>query len=352
MGAFFQKKTIIYIGIVVLLALIGYWILPVALPIVFALITAIFLEPAVSMIKNRFRINRHITIIIVFTVYVLFLGLTAYFTVTKVVTEAIKLVENAPMYITQISSSWEQLDEKMENFTKDLPKEMVMEMNNRVQDFLQRTKNQLLNLNYIGFATKVMTLIPNYLVSIIVYLIGLFLFMIDFPRLKKKFYAHLKPQTAEKVQFMSARFSYVTVGFFKAQFLVSVIIFVSSLIGLYIFAPEVALIMSLVIWVIDFIPFIGSIIILGPWALYQFIVGDVVFGTQLTVLALVLLTIRRTVEPKVMGKQMGLSALATLISMYIGLKLLGIPGIIIGPGLVIAFNSAREAGIIKLNFKI
>jgi sporulation integral membrane protein YtvI len=352
LGAFLNKKTIIYIITFILLVLIGFWILPVALPIVFALLTAMVLEPVVRMLRKRLRMNRHLTIIIVFSVYVLFLGVTGYFTVTKVITEVARLVENSPAYITEISSAWDQFDEKMENYTRDLPAEVVVQMNTRVEDFLQRTKNRLLNLDYIGFATKAMALIPNYLVSIIVYLIALFLFMIDLPKLKERFYAHLKPKSAEKVHFMTARFSHVTLGFFKAQFLVSIIIFIASLIGLYLIAPDVALIMSLIIWVVDFIPFIGSIIILGPWAVYQLIVGGFALGTQLAILAIILLTIRRTVEPKVMGKQIGLSALSTLISMYIGLKLFGIAGIIIGPGLIIAFNSAREAGIIKFNFKV
>lgn len=75
-------------------------------------------------------------------------------------------------------------------------------------------------------------------------------------------------------------------------------------------------------------------------------------GIQIAILAIILLAIRRTVEPKVMGQHIGLSPLATLISMFIGLKLLGIFGFILGPLLVIAFNSAKEAEIIKWKLKI
>jgi predicted PurR-regulated permease PerM len=41
-----------------------------------------------------------------------------------------------------------------------------------------------------------------------------------------------------------------------------------------------------------------------------------------------------------------------LIAMYLGLKLLGILGFIIGPLILIAFNSAKEAGLIKMDFKV
>ena len=84
----------------------------------------------------------------------------------------------------------------------------------------------------------------------------------------------------------------------------------------------------------------------------MFISGDIATGTQLAILAAILLIIRRTVEPKVMGSQIGLSPLPTLIAMFIGLKLFGFLGFFIGPLAVILFTTAREAGIIKMNFRI
>src|SRR5690625_4634071 len=194
--------------------------------------------------------------------------------------------------------------------------------------------------------------VPNFLVSFLVYLIALFLFMLELPAIKTNLYKMMKNETAEKVTFMGRKLNSVFLGFIKAQLVLSFIIFVVALIGLLIISPDVAVIMSLVIWIIDLIPIIGSIIILAPWALYMFIVGDTLMGIELSVLAAILLTIRRTIEPKLMGQHIGLSPLATLISMFIGLKLLGLFGFILGPLVVIAFNSAKEAGIINWNLKI
>lgn len=69
-------------------------------------------------------------------------------------------------------------------------------------------------------------------------------------------------------------------------------------------------------------------------------------------LAAILLIIRRTVEPKVMGDQIGLPPLPTLIGLWLGLYFFGIIGLIIGPLSIIAILSAKEAGLIKLDFKI
>jgi sporulation integral membrane protein YtvI len=327
-------------------------ILPVSLPIIIAFITALFLEPVVKLLQLKFKMNQRFAILIVFIGFLLFLGLSGYFITTKVISEAIKIIQNTPLYITEISNEWLNAEEKFATAAKDLPKEVVEEISKQIQGFLDKIKADLVAYLNIDNVKAILTNIPNYLVSFIVYLIALFLFLIDLPRLREGLYNHLTEKTTDKVNFMGSRLSYVIFGFIKAQFLVSVIIFIVSLIGLLFITPEVALIMAFLIWLIDFIPIIGSIIILGPWALFHFLTGDLALGAQLAVLAALLLIIRRTIEPKVMGSQIGLSPLSTLIAMYLGVKLLGIFGFIIGPIILIAFNSAKEAGIIRNNFKV
>ncbi|MCP3741759.1 sporulation integral membrane protein YtvI [Rossellomorea sp. BNER] len=347
-----SKKMVTIAITILLIFLLIYFILPVSIPLIAAIITALILEPAVRMLINKFRLKRRMSVLIVFLSFLVAVGVMSYFVTTKVVGEAVKLIEDAPTYINQISDIWVNYEKDLEYAARDLPGEVVSEISNGVQDFLNSFKESIKEYMNIERISAFLTYIPNYLVSFLVYLIALFLFMIDLPRVKKTIYSSLTEKTAEKVNFMTSRLSYVIFGFFKAQFLVSVLIFIVSLIGLLFISPEVAIVMSLIIWVIDFIPIIGSIVILGPWALFHLLAGNLTIGTQLAVLAAILLIIRRTVEPKVMGTHIGLSPLATLIAMYLGLKLLGVLGFIVGPLLLIVFNSAKEAGIIKWNFKI
>lgn len=352
MTSFFTKRMAMIVLIVILVAALLYFILPVSVPLIVAFVTALFLHPIVKWLRRKTNLNQQLAVLIVFLLFLLFIGVSGYFVTTKVITEIIRLVENAPMYINEITKAWLNIEKDFANAAKDMPKEVVTEISQQIQSFLNKTRNDLVAYVNIDNVKSLLTNIPNYLVSFLVYLIALFLFLLELPRLRDGMYSFLKEKTAQKVQFMTSRLSFVIFGFFKAQFLVSIIIFIVSLIGLLFIKPEIALIMALILWLIDFIPIIGSIVILGPWALFHLITGDISLGTQLAVLAAVLLIIRRTVEPKVMGSHIGLSPLATLIAMYLGLKILGILGFVIGPLLLIAFNSAKEAGIIKMNFKI
>lgn len=347
-----SKQNWTRIGLFVFLLVAAYFILPVSIPLVVALLTALCLNPLIKLTEKKLKVKRKNAVIIVFFLFLFIMGLAGTFLITKATLQVIQFIEDIPAYIREVNAMYQNLEHHIQQYAKHLPPEFVKEVTDSLQNslssFSETVKDKLTIDKIAQFTGK----IPQYLISFLVYLIALFLFMLELPLLKKKTYGLLTSTTAEKVSFMNARLSDVIIGFFKAQFLVSIIIFLVSLVGLFLIVPQAAIIMSIIIWVVDVIPIIGSIIILGPWALFMFLSGQTTMGIQLSILAIVLLAIRRTVEPKVMGKHIGLSPLATLIAMFLGLKLLGIFGFILGPLVLIAFNSAKEAEIIKWNVKI
>jgi len=348
----FTKRTVFIIITIILIVAISYWILPVSVPLIVAFITAFFLEPLVKILHHRFKLKRNLSVLIIFMLFLLTIAISGYFLTTKIITEVINITQNIPSYINEVNRVLIDFEQNLYDKSQDLPPEFVAAISRQAEEFLLTLQNYIASYFNIESLKSLVTALPNYLVSFLVYLIALFLFMIELPNLRKRAYSHLTDKTADKVNFMVSRLSYVVLGFAKAQLLVSILIFIASLIGLLFISPEVALIMSFVIWIIDVIPIIGSIIVMLPWTLFHLITGDLVLASKLAILGGILLIIRRTVEPKVMGTHIGLSPLSTLIAMYLGLKLFGILGFIIGPLLLIAFNSAREAGIIKLNFKL
>jgi len=346
------KRTLTTAIVIAVLILISIYILPISIPLIIALITAIFLEPLVNFIQKRFKWRRKTSVISVFILFLVIVSALLYWTITQLVGQIIQFTKMVPEYINSLSAMWDEFQRFFFRSTRDMPVEVVSSFETELAGIMEEIRNWILTIVNYDTISNLLTGIPSFLVSFIVFLIALFLFMLDLPDLKVMLFNRLKDSTAEKVRFMFARLNKVIFGFLKAQFLVSCIIFIVSLAALAFIAPEYAIVMSLLIWLIDFIPILGSIIVLTPWFAYEFITGDIVQGTQLAILALVLLIIRRTVEPKVMGTQIGLSPLATLIAMFIGLQLIGFLGFFVGPLIVILFTSAREAGMIKIDFKV
>ncbi|MGJ9458549.1 sporulation integral membrane protein YtvI [Oceanobacillus sp. CF4.6] len=346
------KRHWTLIFLVILLLIFIFFILPISIPLVIALITALILNPTIRFIQQRLRISRRTSVIFVFLLFLISVGTVGTFIVTKSATQLVIFAESVPSYVNQLNNIYSKWEADLYRYSSTLPIEFVNEISASIEGSIASVSTTIREIITLDNIAKIFAKIPDFLISFIVYMIALFLFMLELPIIKSNLYGLLRNETAEKVSFMNTRLTSVLFGFFKAQLLVSIVILAASLIGLYLIVPEVALIMSLIIWLVDLIPIIGSIIILGPWSLFMLLTGDTSTGIQLAILAIILLAIRRTVEPKVMGQHIGLSPLATLISMFIGLQLFGILGFIIGPVLVIAFTTAKEAGIIKWNIKI
>lgn len=305
-----------------------------------------------NFLQKRFPLGRQTSVIIVFLTFLITIGTVGTYMITFSVSQIVHFVEDMPIYLNILNHLYQNIEGQIEHYSKSLPPEFVTQITTSFEENLNNLGNTAKEKITLDNIAQLFSKIPQYLISFIVYLISLFLFMLDLPRLKVKLFNMFTPETQQKVSFMNKRLTSVFSGFLKAQLLVSLIIFCSSLIGLFFIFPKVAFVMSLVIWIIDLIPIIGSIIVLGPWSLFMFLSGDTVLGTKLAILAIILLALRRIIEPKLMGQHLGLSPLATLIGMFLGLKLLGIFGFILGPIIFIAYNSAKEADIVKWKIKI
>ncbi len=346
-----RKRILIAIVLLVLLIL-AYFILPVSLPLILSFFFALALVPLVHVMMRFLKVSRAIAVTLVFSGFMFVLAFVVYILTVVLIARGLEFYENVPTYIAQLNEGWLQLVLSYEAFFSNVPGDIVNAINNQMMITLNSLRASVSELDLIAYVTAAVSSIPGYFISFLVFLIALFLFMLEMPKIQSITTSYMKEETREKVEFMAKRFVNVIVGFLKAQFIVSIPIFIVSYIALLFITPEVALTMAVVIWIIDLIPLIGSIVVLTPWALYLFLVGDSSTAVQLLILAAVLLVIRRTVEPKVMGVQIGLSPLATLIAMYLGVSFMGFIGFLVGPLILIAFKSAKEAGMIKLNVKI
>lgn len=114
--------------------------------------------------------------------------------------------------------------------------------------------------------------------------------------------------------------------------------------GLSILGCPYNLLLAIIIGVLDMLPFLGSGIIFIPWGIAQLLLHHVGAGIGLLVLWVVCLVTRELLEPKLLGKQLRMGTLTTLLAMYIGYRLLGIWGILFGSiGYLITRELVREA---------
>ena len=119
--------------------------------------------------------------------------------------------------------------------------------------------------------------------------------------------------------------------YLRAQGIIMLIITGICIVALWLTGNSYAVLVGVVIGFCDALPFIGTSLIFLPWAVVMFFQGHIWLGLYYLVLAGATSLLRQFLEPKLIGRSVGANPLAVLISIYLGLQIYGIWGVILGP---------------------
>lgn len=128
--------------------------------------------------------------------------------------------------------------------------------------------------------------------------------------------------------------------YLRACLLLGLLTFTQTFIGLALLRVPYAFVLAILIAVVDFLPLLGTGIILIPWAAVSLLLGEVKLGVGLLALYAVTSVVRQVLEPKLIGEGLGLHPLLSLAAMYAGLRLFGVWGMILAPLVAAGVKSA------------
>jgi len=120
-------------------------------------------------------------------------------------------------------------------------------------------------------------------------------------------------------------------GWLKAQLKLITLSFLIVGSGLLLLRVPYAPIWAFLIALVDAIPVLGTGTVLLPWSLISLLQGQSVKAIGLLGIYVVAMLSRSVLEPRLIGKQLGLDPLITLIALYIGFQLWGIGGMLLSP---------------------
>ena len=124
--------------------------------------------------------------------------------------------------------------------------------------------------------------------------------------------------------------SYI-VTFFRAQGVIMLIISVLCSVTLGVAGIAGGILLGILAGFLDVLPFIGTGIVLVPLSIWQLLNGEYVRMTVCLILYVVCVVTRELLEPKLIGKRIGVAPVFMLLAIYAGVKLFGVGGIIKGP---------------------
>lgn len=131
--------------------------------------------------------------------------------------------------------------------------------------------------------------------------------------------------------------------FVRAQLIIMGSIAVLSAFVLAVIGIEYGALWGLLAGLLDVLPFIGTGVVLIPLAIVQLFYGKMGQAVVCLILYACCAFLREMLEPRLIGKRIGVSPIAVLISVYAGIQLFGVWGIIKGPlGFMIIYQTWKS----------
>jgi len=311
------------------LALLIFWlashIYEALLLIVIAALISYSLAPAVKALQ-RF-IPRIIAIFLVYVVFLGGLGIVAYFVGSSAI-EEISAVSN--FVRTSVISANNQPSPFELNLMKlGIPKQTIESEGTQLVGQIQ---------NIATSAVPVALSVITSLLNIIIIVVLSVYFTIDGPRVRIWIAKHGPASQRERIRFIQNTMEKVAGGYIRGQLIVATLM--SSLFGIVLYALGVkfAILLSIVVFIFEFVPILGSLISGAICVLFALNVSLTIAGIALVAFAFLHFLDGYILSPRIVGKSIGLHPIIAITALTAGAELFGIWG---------ALLAAPVAGIIQ-----
>lgn len=330
-----KKRFIVncmFYGIILLIVLLaGKYILPIMTPFIIAFCVSGLMEFITKRIVTRKEKLRRLLSLVLCGVLYAVVFVVVMLTGARLVSEAIDFVTAIPGFVTNelmplinMGAEWLEntiipFDARLASMVDELASSAMKSLGSFVTNFSGRA---------IMWLTSSATAIPGIIVQTIITIISTFFMVLDFPKVVG-FLKKLIPAKQRDVMETGLHYTRsMILVYIKSYSILFLLTFAELTIGFLILGIRHAPLLALAIAVFDLMPILGTGGILLPWALVALILEDFKIAIGILVLYLIITFIRQTLEPKIVGKQIGLHPLATLIAMLLGLNLFGLVGLL------------------------
>lgn len=319
----------------------------VFMPFIFAILLALLIEPVVNLFEVYAHFKRSWA---VFSSLLLVIG---GFVSVLLLLLAVIIREMSALYRLALSHS-EEITGQVMTFLSDfrlsyLQLNLPPQVQTAVQDNLQsgiQILQQLMS-NSINALMQAFIKLPGILIFIGIATVAAFLIIKD-RALIRTFVIDILPSSSRSkgVNIINELLKALS-GFIKAYSILITITAVITLVALRILGVEYAFLIGILVGVMDILPVLGPGAIMVPWIIWEFIIGHTGMGISLLVVYVIITVVRQFLEPQIVGDSIGLHPLATLLSLYVGLQIGGIYGMILGPVLMVIFIASYRAGLLE-----
>lgn len=334
---------------ILLVAAVAIWVLVafglgILLPFILGYLAAQLAEPLVRRLETGSRLPRWTCSGLGITMVLLVLSLAAVLLGRVLLTEAVGLAGQLPQWLQSVQTPWKEL--------KLWLMDLVMRAPDGLDKLLRRGLEQLFDNGSLFLekgselmltaATWVIGALPDLLLFSLTAVLASFMISSRLPQIRQTVERHLPKLWQTRIAQGYQRLKGALGGWFKAQLKLMGITFLILTAGFILLGVAYPVFLAGILSLVDALPVLGIGTALIPWAVVSFLGGDVQRGIGLMILYGVAALTRTGLEPRLIGRQIGLNPLLTLFAMYAGYRLCGLLGMVLFPVAAIMLQQFAE----------
>ena len=323
------------------------------LPFLIAWALAAISQPLARLLNDKLKlpgkVSRFVATLIIFAI----IGTALFALTNRLVFELNHLLRSARIEtaVQEVVEFIKNIDGRMSGFDIFAEGSTFYEIGLQLEDAAVTIVTNFgvyLTDNIPTFVSWVLRIVPGTVIFSIILIVLSFYVSIDYVRLNR-FVALQVPENArEFLSKVKSNFFGGVGKYVKAYGKIMSVTFCELLVGFLIIGIGSPLLLAAVIALIDVLPVIGTGGFLVPWSIVCFIRGDMFTGFALLILYAVIFVVRQIIEPRFVGRSVGVPPFIILTAVYAGFKLFGAVGVVMLPLTVITLKLLNDDGTLKL----
>lgn len=320
------------------------YLLPIALPFLLAGVLALIAEPLVNNLHRHLHLPRGWAAAIGMSVVLLLTILLLLALCSLLIRELGALAGVLPDLESATASGLDSLELWLLGLAEKAPKGVRSVLTHGLEGIFSNGGALLdgLTTTLLSLATSVLKAIPDSALGLGTWVLATFMLSARLPKIRKWIHDHLPKAWYEKYTPYLQKLKQTVCGWLMAQAKLVGITFSILTAGFLLLRIEHAVFWAGTTCIVDILPVLGTGTVLIPWSLVCFLQGDSVRALGLLGIYVIITLLRSVLEPRFVGKQLGLDPLVTLLAIYAGYRLWGLLGMLLAPILAVAVTQILQ----------
>ena len=334
-----MKKILPVVVGVLLLWLAVKYLLPVALPFLMGAGIAFLAEPAVRPLSQKIPRGVATAVCMTLTLALLagavsILGAVALRQMGRLARGVPEMAETARQGLTVVRDWLLSVGAQAPESIRPALERTVTGFFTDGSGFVQQVTQQI-----PGVVTSAIGTVGSGVLGVGTGVVSAYLISARLPRIRQAVSVRMPASWQEKTLPALRRVRGALGGWLKAQLKLCAVTWGIVSVGFLLLRIKNGALWALLVAVVDAVPILGTGTVLVPWAVVCLIKGESLQAIGLLCTYGAAAMTRTVLEPRLVGKQLGLDPLATLIALYAGYRFWGFGGLLLTPILASAVKS-------------